>query len=331
MMKNIVRILILTMCISCDAKEEVLFEFKNLDDVLYMAESTNVTKVPEDKLSNFLLSYEETDFVVNDTTSESYGKLRYREDDEVILKHFGEIYSNDTFSVHIVLREKENRNYKFFLRTVSKWNLVIDSYEIASWVSNTNRHCYGSINDKLEVKLFCDGDMETGYVDDQGYFRNSKEEIISTNKALDYYDYLSNDLNLTPIHNAKHELIRIVYYSSFQFGKVIEFINRDSEYIVKQICHTAIEDSEPCKDFEVSMSSKEWKDLKDILREFDFYTEEQVRNNIDVLDGFIYVLEGRIKDDTSKELEYRFLFRGSPFYDKIGSLCENLIELAGNK
>jgi len=101
--------------------------------------------------------------------------------------------------------------------------------------------------------------------------------------------------------------------------------------IVKQICHTAIEDSEPCKDFEVGMSSKEWKDLKDILREFDFYTEEQVRNNIDVLDGFIYVLEGRIKDDTSKELEYRFLFRGSPFYDKIGSLCENLIELAGNK
>jgi len=53
--------------------------------------------------------------------------------------------------------------------------------------------------------------------------------------------------------------------------------------------------------------------------------------SINVLDGFLYILEARLRNESSNALEYRILFRGSPHYDKIGSLCELLMEYGEGK
>lgn len=109
------------------------------NDLLFLAESTNVPVINMDSLVNYLTEEE----------------LLIKED--FTFKDFGTVYQNEKFDVLILLRERINfeRDYIFIVRTFNKKREVIDSCELAKWVDSENLHCYGSIDKNLVIKQNC--------------------------------------------------------------------------------------------------------------------------------------------------------------------------------
>ena len=105
-----------------------------------MAESTNIREIGLDSII-FYLTVEE--FV-------SAEKLTF--------KNFGKIHSNQRFDVHILLKEGsgKGRNYTFIIRTFDSNFMIIDSYELASWIDSENLRCYGSIDENLIINRSCE-------------------------------------------------------------------------------------------------------------------------------------------------------------------------------
>lgn len=114
------------------------------NDVLFMAESTNIPKIKPDSLVHYLTKEELV----------SAEKLTF--------KNFGKIHNNEQFDVFVLLKEgsDEGRDYTFIIRTYDKKFIIIDSYELASWVDTENKHCYGSIDKNLIMKRTCKNGKE---------------------------------------------------------------------------------------------------------------------------------------------------------------------------
>ena len=145
-MKNIFIILsfFIILLTACENKERNLFRISEPNgqenDFLFMAESTNVREIGLDSIM-FYLTLEE--FV-------SAEKLTF--------KNFGKIHSNQRFDVHILLKEGsgKGRNYTFIIRTFDSNFMIIDSYELASWIDSENLRCYGSIDENLIINRSCE-------------------------------------------------------------------------------------------------------------------------------------------------------------------------------
>ena len=64
-----------------------------------------------------------------------------------------------------------------------------------------------------------------------------------------------------------------------------------------------------------------------MIYEFNFWTEKQFKPREDVLDGYVYFLEGnRPEAKTCNKRTYQFIVRGSPQFDKIGALGDYIIQ-----
>ena len=128
---------------SCTEKKDKLFFIKNYEDLVFMAESTNVKKL---KSESKLLHKDEESINV---------------DDFYTFKHFGKIFENNIFEVHIIFSKKEEPDlyYSFQIRTINKnSNQIIESFNLSSYSHDSGIFCYGSINKELIIFRKCDYD-----------------------------------------------------------------------------------------------------------------------------------------------------------------------------
>ena len=130
---------------SCDNSKDKLFWISEpvgeKNDLLFMAESTNVTTLSGDSLKLFL-SHDERKGL--DTSTMQY-------------KNIGQIYSAKKFKVFVLLKSTDSfgRDYVFLVRSYDhQWNLI-DSFELAIWNEVTKKYCFGLINRNLIIERKC--------------------------------------------------------------------------------------------------------------------------------------------------------------------------------
>lgn len=146
-------------------------------------------------------------------------------------------------------------------------------------------------------------------------------------KAPVYLDTLIKRFEETPIKGLNYKAYHLHYYSSFGYGQSIKFeINHYGCFLTVKCIGTGHSNVE-CQNYKTKITEEEWNLLEAMIYEFDYWTAEPFRNNENVLDGNIYLLEGNKPYPTSCEPEtYKLVVRGSARYDKMEALCYNILE-----
>ena len=146
-------------------------------------------------------------------------------------------------------------------------------------------------------------------------------------EAYEYHEILLNRFKETALKGVEYDAYHLQFYSSHGYGRSVKFENDQEIYTISVKCLGNKEWNEDCKEYKINIEKREWIELEKMIYEFDFWTDEHFRTNEDVLDGFAYLLEGnRPSAKACKELTNKLIARGSPWYDKIGSLCENILK-----
>lgn len=155
------------------------------------------------------------------------------------------------------------------------------------------------------------------------------ESKADSSLALDAFKYkkiLLERFNETSIENQEYDAYHLQFYSSHGFGESIKFQKQDSIFSLTVICIKKVDWPSKCKDLKIEISKDDWDGLEKIIDEFDFWTEPQFRKNENVLDGFVYFLEGKSTQVIECNKKYQITARSSPAYDKIGALCNYILE-----
>jgi hypothetical protein len=143
---------------------------------------------------------------------------------------------------------------------------------------------------------------------------------------LEIEEDLHVKFNLKPIRQDSVDAYRLVFYSSMGYGKSIQVTKERAEYLLTVKCKILEEANSECQDYKYVIGESDWIELDNMINEFDFWDEPSLRSETSVLDGFGYFLEAKRLEANGKENKfYKAIFRGSPKYDKIGSLCENIL------
>lgn len=131
--------------IACESGSKELFWIDapqgQENDLLFLAESTNLPEIKPDSLIHYL------------TTEEIFSA------EKMTFKDFGVIHEDDRFTVHILLKQGSDngRDYTFIVRTFNKDFKIIDSYDLATWIDSEDQYCFGSIDKDLIIVRSCDG------------------------------------------------------------------------------------------------------------------------------------------------------------------------------
>ena len=158
---RLIGITLLIILFSCQQKPKKIFwidkNVNNKSDLLFIAESTNVKTIEPDSIRIYL----EKDEVIETRILESnlyFGDTILPKTPE--FKNFGEIYKNERFTLNVIFRDGNDslgRDYKFILRTYQDDMKIIDSYVLANWIKRDEEYCFGSIDENLIIKKFCEG------------------------------------------------------------------------------------------------------------------------------------------------------------------------------
>ena len=140
----------LVFVVACATDNQYLFYINNPleepNDLVFLAESSNVLKVPKDSVSHYLTFRE------------------FRESSNLEVKNFQTLKQTDLYQLKVVFISDTtlpHRDYHFYLRTFNLSHEVIDSYEIGLWNQNEDTYCYGNISHDLIIHKTCqDGSKE---------------------------------------------------------------------------------------------------------------------------------------------------------------------------
>ena len=137
---------------------------------------------------------------------------------------------------------------------------------------------------------------------------------------------LTSILSLDPIGGNEDEIIRVMYYSSFHYGKALEFSRNNNSTSLTKHCKNIENYPDTCTAKNFVIPTYHWEEVKKLLTEYEFYTEEKFQVAEDVLDGYIYIIEAKIKSSVDDKVIHRVLGRVSTDNNKILKLCESLFE-----
>lgn len=156
------------------------------------------------------------------------------------------------------------------------------------------------------------------------------KEISDTSLRKEAFDYQKNLLENfceTSVKGLNYEAYHLQFYSAHGYGKSVKFEHKKGVYSIAVKCLTK-EDSLPdCKAYQIRIDREEWNKLEQMIYEFDFWTAEDFRSNKGVLDGYAYLLEGnRPEAKKCDKKTYKLVARGSPEYDKMGALCDYILQ-----
>lgn len=157
----------------------------------------------------------------------------------------------------------------------------------------------------------------------------SHESIDSsmTDETLIFHKNLLKSFDEPSVKDFQYESYQVISYSTHGYGRLINFFQLHGGFILKVRCLLNKNWFTDCEDYILHIEQKEWDLLVKMIYEFDFWTEEEFRGNDEVLDGHIFFLEGnRPHAARCDKKTYKLIGRGSTQYDKIKSLCENILE-----
>jgi len=145
--------------------------------------------------------------------------------------------------------------------------------------------------------------------------------------VMEYYEILLDTFDVEPLDKDGYEGYHLQYYSSHGFGHSIKFMKYESAYSLRVRCKVKDGWNDECKSYNAVIDEEDWIKLEKMIYEYDFWTAENYRNNPDVLDGSVYLLEGvRNVEPDCDLITHKFVARGSPRYDKIGDLCGHILD-----
>ncbi len=147
---------------NCQSSSDLLFwvgaEEGGKNDLLFLAESTNVPNFKPDDIRKFLTP----DEIIETRVLES--QVYFAGDSMLpippVYKDFGEIYGADQYSLRVIFRDgndRESRDYQFILRSYDRQFRIIDSFRLATWVKRDEDYCFGEIDRKLVIEKRCQG------------------------------------------------------------------------------------------------------------------------------------------------------------------------------
>ncbi|MEL7122872.1 MAG: hypothetical protein AAFO07_25720 [Bacteroidota bacterium] len=152
-------------------------------------------------------------------------------------------------------------------------------------------------------------------------------DISIINEAFEYHMVLLEMFDENSVKDFKNEAYHLQFYSSHGYGKSVKFEKRLKGGTISVKCIRNEDWFTDCRDYQIEIDSTDWRILENIIYEFDFWTVEDFRSRKNVLDGYVYFLEGnRPEAITCNKKIYKLVARASPKYDKIEALCENILE-----
>ncbi|MEL6866152.1 MAG: hypothetical protein AAFP19_17115, partial [Bacteroidota bacterium] len=161
------------------------------------------------------------------------------------------------------------------------------------------------------------------------YQKENTDSALIAN-AHDTHQFLLNEFNEFSLITSNHEAYHLQFYSSHGYGQSIKFEKKLDRYTLSVKCLDKKNSFSDCEAYQVDIHEEEWKILEKMIYEFDFWTTERFRVTEGVLDGNAILLEGK-RPAAAKcgKRTYRLVGRGSPIYDKIGALCDNILSYEG--
>lgn len=143
---------------------------------------------------------------------------------------------------------------------------------------------------------------------------------------LNHRDHIIQEFNDT-VPNSKYDYYYLIYFNAFNEGNSIKFIKKGDRYYLTEKIRYPKKGFPTLTEYSTEIYEHEWERLENMLNEFDFWTEKQFKHNR-VLDGYYYYLE--VNTSSNNERIHRIVGRGSPGYDKIGALCEYMMNYKDN-
>lgn len=145
-------------------------------------------------------------------------------------------------------------------------------------------------------------------------------------EAFEYQEILLERFRENSVKELNYEAYHLQFYSSHGYGQSVKFERKVEGCLISVKCKSKKEWFEECKEYQVKIDEEEWEEFEKMIYEFNFWTAEDFRTNRDVLDGYAFFLEGnRPEAKKCNKKPYKLVGRGSPRYDKMEALCENIL------
>lgn len=146
-------------------------------------------------------------------------------------------------------------------------------------------------------------------------------------EAFEYQEILLERFGESSVKGLNHEAYHLQFYSSHGYGKSVKFEKKVRGCTISVKCKSKKEWYEDCKEYQIEIDEDEWDELEKMIYEFNFWTAEDFRANQGVLDGYALFLAGnRPQAEKCNKKTYKLVGRGSPRYDKMEALCDNILE-----
>lgn len=164
------------------------------------------------------------------------------------------------------------------------------------------------------------------------FIKEIYQEVVSDTTfvrgILDYQKILLERFGESSVKGLNFEAYHLQYYSTMGYGKSVKFENRNGICSIAVKCRTIGNCCPDYKEYEIGIDKEEWDELEKMIYEFNFWTEEDFKDNKGaVLDGYVYLLEGnRPQAEKCDKRTYKLVARGSPRYDKMGALSNYILE-----
>ncbi len=158
-------------------------------------------------------------------------------------------------------------------------------------------------------------------------YSDKQVDSVLAKQISDYRDTLLNRFEETPIKGLNYKAYHLLFHSSHGYGESIKFEINDYGCFLTVKCIKKGDYLPECLNYKTKITEEEWNQLEEMMYEFDFWTAGPFRNNENVLDGYGFFLEGNKPEAAvCGKKTYQLVVRGSPRYDKIGALCEYIME-----
>ncbi len=158
-------------------------------------------------------------------------------------------------------------------------------------------------------------------------YSDKQVDSVLAKQASVFRDTLLKRFEETPIKGLNYKAYHLFFYSSFGYGESIKFeINHYGCFLTVK-CIGKGHSCPECRNYKAKITEEEWNRLEAMIHEFDFWTAEPFRKNEGVLDGYVLFLEGNKPEAAvCDQKTYQFVGRSSPRFDKMGALCNYIME-----
>ena len=174
--------------------------------------------------------------------------------------------------------------------------------------------------------ISCHGEIQKKEKYGEETIAERKIDTVLEKEAFRYQKVLLGRFGESSVKELDHEAYQLQFYSSHGFGKSIKFEKKQDSCLISVKCIVKKDWFPDCEEYKVETNLDEWNELEKMIYEFNFWTIDAFRVNKNVLDGAVYFLEGN-RPKAKNVKTYKLIGRGSPKYDKMGALCDYIIEL----